>query len=158
MQPQALPPVLPPPARTWWQRNGKWAIPLACVGAVALLAGVFALFFSLLLGFMKSSGAYQEAFARAAADPAVIRALGSPVKAGLFFSGHIEVNGPSGRAELAIPLSGPKGKGTLYVEAVKSAGEWHFPVLVVQLSGTGERIDLREKTPKPPSSAGAPYF
>ena len=157
-----MPPILPPPippARGWWRRNGKWAIPLICVGAVAVLAGILALFLALILGFMKSSDAYKEALVRAELNPAVLSALGSPVKAGLFFTGHIEVNGPSGRAELAIPLSGPKGKGTLYARAEKSAGEWHFSLLVLRLDATGERIDLLDKSVQPPvSTASSTYF
>jgi len=163
MQSPTPPPILPSPAaalpRSWWQRNGKWAIPLVCMGAIAFSAGFMALIISAVFGFMKSSDAYKQAFARAAADPAVIRALGSPVKAGLFVSGKIEVNGPTGRAELAIPLSGPKGKGMLYVAAEKSAGEWQFFTLIVRLHATGEKIDLLDKSVRPPGSAGgSSYF
>jgi hypothetical protein len=41
-----------------------------------------------------------------------------------------------------IPLSGPKGKATLYVEAMKSADIWVFQTMVVKIEKTGERIDL----------------
>jgi Cytochrome oxidase complex assembly protein 1 len=40
-----------------------------------------------------------------------------------FPSGKTNVTGLSGEAELAISISGRKGKGTIYVIATKSAGE-----------------------------------
>ena len=52
------------------------------------------------------------------------------------------MNGGSGNADLTIPISGPKGKGTLYVVATKSAGEWTYSKLVVKIDSTGETIDL----------------
>ena len=60
----------------------------------------------------------------------------------MFLSGKTNVNGASGEADLAIPVSGPKGKGTLYVVAAKSAGRWSYTTLVVEVAKTGGRIDL----------------
>jgi hypothetical protein len=51
----------------------------------------------------------------------VIEAIGSPISQTGIVSGNTNVNGPNGEANLSIPLSGPKGKATLYVEARKSA-------------------------------------
>jgi hypothetical protein len=96
-------------------------------------------------GFMKSSDACSGAVGRARSAPAVIAALGTPIKEGLFVSGRISVSGPSGSAELAIPIAGPKGGGTVYVAATRLLGEWHFSGLVVQIAKTKERIDLSEK-------------
>ena len=95
---------------------------------------------------MKSTDVYKEALARAKADPAVIEALGSPIKDGFFFSGNTNVNGASGESNLAIPISGPKGKGTIYVSADKSLGRWNYSGLVVELGQTHQRIDLLHKT------------
>jgi hypothetical protein len=39
-----------------------------------------------------------------------------------------------------VPLSGPKGEGTLHLEATKSGGKWSYSVLRVQ-TPSGE-IDL----------------
>ncbi|MGI9113524.1 MAG: cytochrome c oxidase assembly factor Coa1 family protein [Chthoniobacterales bacterium] len=65
--------------------------------------------------------------ARAEANPQVIAALGRrPISEGLFASGSTNVNGPAGAANLAIDIRGPKGKATIYVEAQKAAGIWHF--------------------------------
>jgi hypothetical protein len=84
--------------------------------------------------------------ARAKADPAVIEALGSPIKDGFLLSGNTNVNGASGESNLAIPISGPKGKGTIYVSANKSLGRWNYSGLVVEVGQTHERIDLLQKS------------
>jgi Cytochrome oxidase complex assembly protein 1 len=86
-----------------------------------------------------------EALARAKADPAVIEALGSPIKDGFLVSGNTNVNGASGESNLAIPISGPKGKGTIYVSANKSLGQWNYSGLIVEVEQTHERIDLLQK-------------
>ena len=95
---------------------------------------------------MKSTDVYKEALARAKADPAVVQALGSPIKDGFLLSGNTNVNGASGESNLAIPISGPRGKGTIYVSATKSLGRWNYSGLVVELGQTHERIDLLQKS------------
>ena len=98
---------------------------------------------TIVFGMMKSSHAYKEALAMARADLYVNEALGSPIKEGLLVMGNINVNGSSGHADLAIPVSGPEGSGTIYVAASKSAaGQWTILRLVVDVKATNERIDL----------------
>ena len=99
---------------------------------------------------IKSTDPYKDAFAKAKMHPAVIEALGSPIKEGFFVSGRTNVNGVAGEANLAIPISGPKGKGTVYVKAAKSLGRWSYSDLVVEIKATGNRIDLL-KGPAPPN-------
>jgi hypothetical protein len=62
-----------------------------------------------------------------------------------FPSGKTNVTGLSGEAELAISISGRKGKGTIYVIATKSAGEWQYSKLIVK-TDDGETIDLNQNT------------
>jgi hypothetical protein len=58
------------------------------------------------------------------------------------------VNGATGEANLSIPISGPEGKGTIYVKAQKSLGRWSYSDLVVEIQKTGQRIDLlKGRTP-----------
>ena len=45
-------------------------------------------------------------------------------------------------ANLSIPISGPKGKGTIYVAANKSLGRWNYSGLIVEIAKTHQRIDL----------------
>ena len=95
---------------------------------------------------MKSTDVYKEALARAKTDPAVIEALGSPIKEGFLMSGNTNVNGASGESNLAIPISGPKGKGKIYVSANKSLGQWNYSGLVADVGETHQRIDLLHKS------------
>lgn len=97
---------------------------------------------------MKSTDVYRDALALAKADPAVIQALGSPIKDGFLVSGNTNVNGASGESNLAIPISGPKGKGTVYVSANKLLGQWKYSGLVVEIGQTHQRVDLlRSRAP-----------
>jgi hypothetical protein len=101
----------------------------------------------LIMGLLKSSGAYSGAVARAIAAPAVIDALGTPIKEGFFVTGKISVKGTSGKAELSIPITGPKADATIYVVGAREVGAWHFDRLVVQIKPGGKRIELSEKRP-----------
>lgn len=133
-------------SKNWWGRNWKWFVPVGCLGSLVLLAAFIAGIFFLVFGMMKASGVYEEALARATADPAVVEALGDPIEDGLFVSGNIDISNSSGDANLAIPLSGPRASGTLYAEAVRSQGEWEFTGLVLKLDDPpGGRIELLEK-------------
>ena len=131
-----------PRTKNWWARNWKWFVPAGCFSVMVLSLGFVALILSFAFGIMKSSDAYKQALAKARSSPEVVNALGSPIKEGFFISGNINVNGASGNADLAIPITGPKGKGMVYVEARKSAGEWTYSKLVVQIDRTNERIRL----------------
>ena len=139
------PPPLPghrqTPSTTWWQRNWKWFVPV-CVGSVILFVGLIMLIFVAVFGMMKSSDAYKDALAMVRENQDVQEALGSPIEAGLLVMGNINVSGSSGHADLAIPVSGPYGEGTIYVVASKSAGRWTMLQLVIELKATNERIDL----------------
>lgn len=109
----------------------------------------FALFFWGISALMKSSDAYKEALARAKAEPAVIEALGTPIREGFFLTGNVQLSGSRGDADLAIPISGPNGKATVYVVAKKSMGQWTFRHLIIEIQNTGKRIDISDKEAKP---------
>ena len=94
---------------------------------------------------VKSTEVYKGALARAKAHPAVIEVLGSPITDGFLVSGNTNVNGASGEANLSIPISGPKGKGIIYVAATKSLGRWNYSGLVLEIAKTHQRIDLLER-------------
>ena len=95
---------------------------------------------------MKSSDVYKEALRRAQKDPEVIAALGQPVQDGMFLSGSTKAQGASGEANMSVPIHGPKGKGTLFVEAQKSSGKWIYNTLAVEVGSSGKRIDLSPKS------------
>ncbi len=137
-----MPSSATPDSRSWFARNALWVVPVGCIGLLAALAAFAGLVLTIVMGSIKSTDAYREAVDRATSSPQVHTVLGEPVKVGWFVSGSVNVSGPSGDADLSIPLSGPQGKGTLYVTARKRAGHWQYQVLEVGVEGKPQRIDL----------------
>ena len=123
-------------------RNWKWFVPVGCLGLLTISIGFVSLIFFLVFSVMKSSDVYKEAISIAEAHPTVQEVIGTPLEEGTFVAGNLNTSGASGEADLAIPISGPNGKGTLYAVAEKSAGQWTFSTLVVEKKETGQRIDL----------------
>ncbi len=132
------------PEQSWWSRNWKWFVPVGCLGGIVICLVLVVGILALVFGIMKSSEVYKEAVARAEAHPAVQAAIGAPIEKGMFVTGNINTSGTSGKADLAIPISGPDGKATLFTVAKKSEGQWTFTTLIVEIKDTGLRIDLIE--------------
>ena len=91
---------------------------------------------------LKNSAPYQTGVQRAEQNAQVVYVLGSPVTETWWLKGHVSDNGRSGSAYLAIPIEGPKGKGTLYVDAYKSRGTWIYSLVKVRIDGTHDEIIL----------------
>jgi hypothetical protein len=119
----------------------KWVV-LGCVGLIVVAALAVWGFVALIMGSLKQSDAYEGALEKVLASPAAVAALGQPIEPGFFLSGSVDVSGPSGEADLSIPLHGPNGKGKLYLEATKRAGRWEYSLLELAIDGRQERIDL----------------
>lgn len=118
--------------RRWaWWGAGIWAATL--LGFVVMVAG-------LMHGF-KQSEAYRLSLAQAQQNEAVAAIVGRPMKAG-FPMGSLQVNGPRGSASLSYGVSGPKGEGTVHVEATRDLGRWRIDRAVFEDDATGRRIDL----------------
>lgn len=145
---EQIPPPFPPtPNANWWKRNWKWFVPLGCFGTAVLFVVFVGSVVLIVFSAVKSTDVYKDALARAKAHPAVVEVLGSPVTEGFLVSGNTNVNGAAGEANLSIPIAGPKGKGTLYVAAKKSLGQWNYAGLVVEIANTHRRIDLLQPAP-----------
>ena len=129
--------------RSWWGRNWKWVVPVVVLTPVLSCGGLLTLVFSVAFSAIKNEGFYEQAVARTRANAGVTAILGTPVDAG-FPSGNLNRRGPFGHADLSIPISGPDGKGTIYLVAEKSAGRWSFSTLKVAIQPTGELIDLMD--------------
>jgi Cytochrome oxidase complex assembly protein 1 len=122
------------------QRN--WAVAGAAVW-LALLGLIAAIFFSVMAA-IKGSDVYRLALANLNANFEATQILGAPVEPG-FPMGSIRISGPSGEAELSIPVQGSKAKGTLYLQATKKMGQWHFDRIELEVDGHEQRIDLNSK-------------
>lgn len=114
------------------------AIALGCFTVFAAFAFAIVWF---VFALIRGSEPYATAVSKAQADTRVREALGTPVQTGWWVMGSMRTSGSSGKADLTIPLYGPKASGKLYVDGWKSAGKWSFRRMEVEVAGGG-RIDL----------------
>ena len=121
-------------------------MPAGCLGTLTLFIAFVVSIAVIVFSAVKSTDVYKDALARARVNPSVIEMIGSPIKEGFLVSGNTNVNGASGEANLSIPISGPKGKGTIYVAASKSLGRWDYSGLIVEIAKTHQRIDLLQNS------------
>jgi hypothetical protein len=132
------------PWRNWWQRNWKWFVPTGCAAILALCAAfVFSMVF-FVFSILRHTDIFRDALDKAKANPQVRAELGDPVREGWWLSGTVNTSGPSGDADISIPLKGSRKDGTLYAVAHKSAGEWTYDRLEVAVAGRPGRIKLLE--------------
>ncbi|MBE2285230.1 MAG: cytochrome c oxidase assembly factor 1 family protein [Prosthecobacter sp.] len=139
--PNAPPPL--PPKKTG---AAKWVLVGCggCLGLIVLGAVLSAVIFFFATGIIRETDVYSHAFKRVQESAEVKEALGTPIKAGWTFSGSVNYNNGAGSADFTLPVTGPKGEGTLNVKANKASGSpWKYEVLEVQLPGD-RKVDLRE--------------
>lgn len=113
------------------QRNWARAGLIVVVGAVLLFVSIF----YGIMYLMKSGDAYKLTMQELRADTQVVAALGEPIESGWFVTGNVKTNGIEGSADLSIPVSGPKGSGTVVSRSTKIAGEWKIFLLIVRIDG-----------------------
>jgi hypothetical protein len=152
MTPSTSYPLSSPVSRkTWLDHHAGWKIPLGCLLVVVLLAAFVASIFTIVSYSFHKSDVFREAIARAERCRQVTNRIGTPLQPGWLPQGQIQVSGSTGTAQMAIPVTGPRGKATINLDARKVAGSWQFQTLQVQFedsssvnllapdSGTGER-------------------
>jgi cytochrome oxidase complex assembly protein 1 len=129
----------PPPA------SNKKVVKIV-VGIVIGLFLLVLLFVGGLVAFvftlMKSGEPYKHAMEVVQRDSRAQQKLGSPIKPGWFVTGSENTTPTSGNADIAIPVRGSAHSGTVYVVAKKSAGEWSYERLELQVDGENERVSL----------------
>jgi hypothetical protein len=144
--PPPFPASVPPPAPAPKSNAGKWVL-LGCGGCLGLIVlgvlfsvGVF--FFT--MGVVKKTDVYGEALKRAQNSAEVQKELGTPIATGWSFSGEVNYKNGAGTASFKQPVTGPKGEGTLKVEAEKKPGAaaWQYSTLEVEFLD-GHKVDLR---------------
>ncbi len=123
------------------QRNWARAGVIVLIGLLLLIGFMFFGIASL----MKGSDAYKISMREVRASSRVVEAMGEPIESGWLVTGNINLNGSNGRANLSIPVSGPKCAGTIISQAAKTAGEWNVFLLVVRLDCKSTPIVLINK-------------
>lgn len=146
-----MPFVLGAKGNSWAWRNKRWESieqfktvqrKWAKWGIILIIATSVALFFAVPTLF-KSSEVFQLALAKVEANQEAIELIGRPISTG-FPMGSIQVSGPRGNASLSFGVSGPKGKGTVYMEATKDMDRWRIDHILLEQEATGHRIDLNQ--------------
>lgn len=114
---------------------------LGCGVLIALFIAFIVFVIFVAGAAMRSSDPYKAAMAAAKNDPRVAEALGSPIEPGWFTRGSISTENSAGNADLTIPISGPKGKGSIRVVGTKEGGRWSYSTMTVTPE-KGDAIDL----------------
>jgi len=141
--PTAPYPLLPQPLqRGWLEHHPLWKIPLGFLIVILLTGGTGIGAISIAMVSIRHSEVYQQAMSRASQSAEVQSKIGEPLTTAWFISGELHVNGSAGSANLSIPVSGPKGKGTIRVIAFKNAGIWSFSCLQFHVAGAPYSINL----------------
>lgn len=117
----------------WFRRRWKTVV-FASLAAALLVV--------IVLAGLRNSDAARLAVRTAQSNPRLIQRIGEPITVGWFVGGSLDVTPASGTAELAIPLSGPKGDGKLYAYALKTAGIWRLTLLQFGFEKSSDRLDL----------------
>ena len=136
-------PLQPEPIKkSWLERNPLWKIPLGCLTLFVLLAAFVIGLMTVITSSFRHSDVYQQAIAQATANLQVRERIGEPIKPGWLISGEMNMSSGSGKANLIIPISGPRGRGRIHAVAQKSGGVWRFTYLQVDAANRSASIDL----------------
>ena len=132
-----------PPAPT--QPSSSSGCRIACLGCGVLLligAACVAAFVFFVFQLIKSNDAYRLARDKATTDPRVIAVLGAPIEPSFWVTGHVNTKNGAANAQIVFGIKGPRGHGTVTVDASRGAGEsWTYHRLDVH-PDRGPDIDL----------------
>ncbi|GAC1428900.1 MAG: hypothetical protein NVSMB68_01010 [Thermoanaerobaculia bacterium] len=81
--------------------------------------------------FFRTSEVYREALHRTQSHPAVIAALGKPVRSSHWDQGRMKAETTKDVADLTFPIEGPNGKASVHAIARRSGHHWQFERLIV---------------------------
>lgn len=123
----------------------KWGL-IGCGAVVVLLVALAAVLVLVVFGAIKRSDVYAEALRRVQNDPAVTVALGTPIEAGLYVTGNVNLNASGGHANFDFPVSGPKGKADVHAVATLNGPKWEYSELTVT-PANGPVINLQPTQP-----------
>lgn len=127
----------------------KWALASAAMIAISVCAGIGMYFVA--TGTLKTAEPYKLAQEMLEKHEGVSAVLGKPLSFGEP-RGNMQASGANGIANFQFKVEGPGGKGTAYVEAVKSGNSWEIQRMALDEQSIGRAIDI--VLPKP----GAPVI
>ena len=94
---------------------------------------------------MKSNAPYTDSITAVQNSPAAVAALGEPIEPGFFPTGNINLNNGEGTVDFQIGVSGPKGKGKIFVKGNKASGSssWNYETWELKVDGQEQAIPLK---------------
>ncbi len=95
---------------------------------------------------LRGNPAVKTAMNLVSSSPEATVALGTPIKVGPGMHGIVHDFAASGYAILTIQVSGPSGKGTVYVMANRSSDGWGIERAVLEIASRSQKIDLTPPT------------
>jgi hypothetical protein len=128
--------------KSWLEQNPYWKIPFGCLTLIFLIALFVVVLMTVITTSLRNSDVYKQALAQAASNSQVRLQIGEPLKPAWLISGQLNVSGSTGNANLSIPISGPRGKGTIRAIANKTGRVWRFTYLQISVDGHPASIDL----------------
>lgn len=131
----------------WFARNWKWFVPCGCATLLVAFVAFLCAIFGLVMYSLRSSEIYAMGLRKAQSDQQVVRRLGTPITAGWWASGNINVQPGTGNADVRFPISGPNGQATVRAAGIKTGIEWKMQLLTVTFDGSGETMDLINDQP-----------
>ncbi len=109
---------------------------------VCTCGGCVATIFFGVSAAMQGSEPYKRALAEAQNNAEVQELLGEPVEAGYLVTGSINLNNDGGDCDIQIPISGPKGSGTLRIRGTRNRGTWEYQEISASIQG--KTVDLMQ--------------
>ncbi|WP_207759674.1 cytochrome c oxidase assembly factor Coa1 family protein [Xanthomonas prunicola] len=149
--PPPIPPASPQPQRAhdFWSRHWRWVVPGIGVVLFVLLALVIGALICVISAAVKSSDVYRDALQIARTDARVVRLLGTPITEAFLPNGSVRYSGPTGEAHFSVGLQGPRGEGSVQVDATRRHGRWTYQTLT--FAGIdGDPIDVLPAIASPP--------
>ncbi len=139
------------PQPGWWKRNWKWVVPLGgCMTLIVLFVVFMGSIFFGVTSMLEDSAPYQYALEKINKDEEIVATMGSPIEKDGMIQGNIQWTNGKKSAKLSIPVSGPKGKGTLYIDASGEEDEWVYHEIRLEVTDA-EEFNLLEKSEESPA-------
>jgi hypothetical protein len=128
--------------------KSKTGLIFGCVGCgcLTVIVGVAAAVVFGLLGLRKlatESDVYKDSLTAIEANPAAMAAVGTPLEPGWMIQANFSFDNGNETVDMTIPVTGPKGAGTIRAVASKSAGspQWEYSTWQLDVEG-GDSIPL----------------
>nr|WP_298996690.1 cytochrome c oxidase assembly factor Coa1 family protein [uncultured Allomuricauda sp.] len=126
---------------SWWKKNWKWVVPVGgCLTLIIICIVFFATLFFGATKLMEDSQPYEYAFELINNDEQLINLLGKPIEKDGMVQGSINWHNGQKKAELVIPIAGPKDSGTLYIDAYGEGDTWNYREIRVEIHNTSVNL------------------